>query len=1349
MIEDAVRSPNYFLRRLKLVRDDNSISIVSEDEFLALEGPKIVLGEPGMGKTELMQQASRHFNVESVSAVRFMHSQRPEQFIAMGRPLLIDGLDEAMAKKDGDAVEKILAQLQDSGSPDFILTCRAREWQARSYTNLRKLYETPVNVATLEPLSRTEAKEFLLARFPDIDSEHVLSHLDNHSIDDLYANPLMLSLLGRVAKASARLPATRASLLEQVCRLIWPEHDEERQERNHDTITEEEALSAAGAIMAAMLFAGADVVSNASTNHLQDGEISLADVGKLPGAEKVQHIFASKLFVNVGTGKARPIHRIIAEYLGARWIAAHTVNGRLRRRLLASILESGAIPASLRGLHAWLAYHSEPLALDIIRTDPFGVLRYGETSALSASHAFALFDSLEQLAEIDPYFRNQDWQPHSAMGLLIPALEEKVRSTIATGSSNFHFRSLLIEGLKGAPLASKLADSLEHIVLSPIRFYRERHAAADALLSYRDRTWWERSITTLRDQGTEDSTRLAHELIDDLQCEVSDDTLISVLLAELGLTISPLPQSSDDRVHRIRNYKSLVEHLPAARIPSILDLLVKSTEYLLNVDPMSQRDIAGLGASLIVRLFDDGLLSAADATKVWTWLAVVKNADYFGNQEKQHLRERLDRSTELRRAIQSIAIAAKFPARTIWIAEIELRKLLVGLSQRPDDVTWHLEQFGTSDNRDPALRGAWLDLMRLGHGSEGFMPELREASRIFQRGDANLEAAVRRLENPKKSGWERRQEKMEEKRKKKERIAKEWRRRHFILYRDALRRGDLPQIINPAKCFLGLFADNDGEIEPEDRLAQWIGADLAADALIGFEAVLFRTDLPTASEISIGFAEGSNCYIASAIVCGLLCRLHSNSGFDDLPKEILISGLLLAYDGRCSGNRQGEDALAAILEKALFTMPSVRYEFAKLWIEPGLARRVDHVGGLYKLGHEQSWAEVAISLVPNWLVTFNDLPLNIELQLVDCLSKENGITSLVDLMRSRSNKKYDTEEQALSWFAIDFAVRFDEVQAEFPQMPINYPQLIWYFRNRMQSQRLGTLTFSSITQAKWIIEQFRHQWPNSTMRGSSSGDENSHDATDYIRAAITQIADQIDDEAIEMMQSLIDSTTDTYSDLIRHMAAEQRQKRAEKNYAPLMPNQLRSILSDSKPAQIDDLKAMVMEELTVVQKILLGDELDQVRDFWNDEGIPFTENRCRDRLAAMVGPALGFYGIHRITEADMPQTKRADLAFASGHMQLPMEIKGQWHDDVWNAATDQLDTKYLIDWRSEQRGIYCVLWFGDLPSNSGRRLKVPPSKFIIPASAEEMRRQLVQTIPEAKRHRIDVVVLDFTAGGPV
>ncbi len=53
----------------------------------------------------------------------------------------------------------------------------------------------------------------------------------------------------------------------------------------------------------------------------------------------------------------------------------------------------------------------------------------------------------------------------------------------------------------------------------------------------------------------------------------------------------------------------------------------------------------------------------------------------------------------------------------------------------------------------------------------------------------------------------------------------------------------------------------------------------------------------------------------------------------------------------------------------------------------------------------------------------------------------------------------------------------------------------------------------------------------------------------------------------------------------------------------------------------------------------------------------------------MIGPELMRYDVQRITEADMPMTKRVDLAFARGTLQLPLEVKGQWHADVWDAAS--------------------------------------------------------------------------------
>ena len=101
---------------------------------------------------------------------------------------------------------------------------------------------------------------------------------------------------------------------------------------------------------------------------------------------------------------------MIAEFLGARWLARQVPAPRAQRRLLAQFHDSGGVPASLRGVHAWLAYHSAAMADLVIAADPYGVLRYGEPAAFTPHQADKLFDALCALAEDDPYFRAGDWE---------------------------------------------------------------------------------------------------------------------------------------------------------------------------------------------------------------------------------------------------------------------------------------------------------------------------------------------------------------------------------------------------------------------------------------------------------------------------------------------------------------------------------------------------------------------------------------------------------------------------------------------------------------------------------------------------------------------------------------------------------------------------------------------------------------------------------------------------------------------------------------------------------------------------------------------------------------------------
>ena len=158
-------------------------------------------------------------------------------------------------------------------------------------------------------------------------------------------------------------------------------------------------------------------------------------------------------------------------------------------------------------------------------------------------------------------------------------------------------------------------------------------------------------------------------------------------------------------------------------------------------------------------------------------------------------------------------------------------------------------------------------------------------------------------------------------------------------------------------------------------------------------------------------------------------------------------------------------------------------------------------------------------------------------------------------------------------------------------------------------------------------------------------------------------------------------------------------------------------------------------------KRLRGDPTNPVNNFYADSGTPREENPCRDQMLIALG-ALP-YTITYLPEVAAPQGKRSDAAFSYGNFRVPLEAKRQWHKDLWNAATTQLDRLYASDHAADGKGIYVVFWFG--PNEAGgRRMPRHPQGESAPTTPQELETMLRALLSTGRDSDIAIMVLDCT-----
>lgn len=404
----------------------------------------VLLGDPGSGKTTAFEVESeateKGYLISAWEFLTFDVNDHPEW---RNKTLFIDGLDEVRAGTS-DALtpfDEILRRLGMLGKPRFRLSCRQADWLGNNdLTNLKSVSpDSNVTSLRLDPLTNSDVEKILTDWLGNVDdADAFIAKAGDRRIDGLLTNPQSLDLLVKAVTGGGSWPKSRLDTFERACRQMVLEHNEEHQAARESrpiavhTPAPGELLDAAGRLCAVQLLSGAA----GYTSGLGQPSENYPTVDKCDGISPnlLRLTRSTKLFKDGSDNRFAPVHRHIAEFLGARHIAG-LIRDRLPARRVVSLMtgEDGIVVTEMRGLSAWLAALCREARSPLIEQDPVGVGLYGDISGFSHDEKRTLLDSLSRESN-RLYSEESIWEMAAAFSALITSDMEPVLKEVLNDS---------------------------------------------------------------------------------------------------------------------------------------------------------------------------------------------------------------------------------------------------------------------------------------------------------------------------------------------------------------------------------------------------------------------------------------------------------------------------------------------------------------------------------------------------------------------------------------------------------------------------------------------------------------------------------------------------------------------------------------------------------------------------------------------------------------------------------------------------------------------------------------------------------------------------------------------------
>ncbi len=1355
----------------------------------------VLLGEPGMGKTtEFSKEADRVRGV-LVPVRRFISRDPGNHPEWRNKPLFLDGLDEARAG-GGDPIEvinQVVSQLEKLDTPPFRLSCRSGSWLGRGdLDELSPLADSEViPVLELNPLNIEDVRQIVSQGGNDATTFILQAH--DHNMDAFLFNPQLLDLLLKSVEASG-WPDSPSETFENACQELVKEQNREYHDaRSLDPQPCRKAvLSAAGQLFALMLIAN----KSGWATDTNDPDVLSLDEVQCQDRTLLYATFDSGLFK--GSRDCRiPIHRLLAEFLAARYLHEKIQDGLNVRRVFALLMGDDGVPLpDLRGLVAWLAALNPKARQVLIQADPIAVAFNGDASSFSLEERRILFEYLER--KIDFAYI---WPSAAALGALADNQGRSVIWELTDSPIRTNRRQTLVyELLRGVYQVHHSAGMNEQAILEE----QLRNEHRKLLQIVYDHSWngsVRRQALRVLNRMLMDTPKRGitlREILEDLAKNrlLDEETSLRGMVLEFLYPgeLQPsevwdyLPTGPVEEYPPAYPYFWMVDIAARSNEEQIRELINSLCNHASKVIPKLERYNL---ADTVLKLLARGLELSGDKLdfpELYRWFELVEFDDDTSNlipihssddligQDDPEANEKIRNWLGQRKEEQYALIEHDLLTQESEInSDNTIGLKFVGKNTPPGFRTWCLARAAELWDTYPiaAERLAWWSVWIW----EGWGKPLS---------DDKVEQIV--SGTPGLSEWNRKRlssrvqlerEEVERKKKREKRRAAFLERRRKELepirqQKTELAKGRCSPVLLDQLAHIYFSGSINQDNNPRTSLESYMNGDqsLVQATLEGFRSLLNRDDLPDLEQIAELHENNRRSYFARPFLAGI-------------QEEEYETGTVL--------NRLNDKGIRRLLGFYLVTdIPglynqigknNVKSNYPETWFDQALTRYPEAVADslvaihnacvrarllpneyLYKMAYDQAYSRIAQLAVSRMFTVFptrcsrdqlNSLRVVLwSVILAGSMSTED----LRKIVLKRLNRKDMDIGQKAYWLCAGLSVAKDHCRP----LLIDFlstggePRIRHVFDFLITS---GSREFIFRDMSDWQPEELSSLIQALGKRGQSfvfrEGPyvlgNGMKDNLSPLTPWIEELGRRSDDDAAETLTLLTDDPglTTWRQEISRAREAQAWNSRAAKRQ-DFSIEQVQRTLQGGPPASAADLAALttnVLEELA--DRIRNGQTNDWSQYwYWDRETkkptYPRDENYCRDVLLSDLKETLSQHDIDAQPEGRYADEKRADIRVSYGaNLSVPIEIKKNSHREIWRGISEQLIPKYTRDPNSDGYGIYLVLWFGA----DRKYMKWLSPSGGVPNKPEELKSMLKRQLDPMLDKRIHIVVIDVSLVG--